>query len=321
MSVRGPYAAAVRALAIVAILGLAAGAHADELDDARALEASLQYERALALITGAIARGGASPDHLAQLELEAGKLAAGLERPAEAEDHFARALALRPALALPDGSSPKLTAPFESARARVRPLAIGHALAGSRLSITASDDALHLATAARASYVDAAGHRQELVTRDGPPYELELPGDARDVDIAVLDAHGNHLYEARAHREAAPAPAPAPIRPRAAHWYRRWSTWAIAGGVGLAGAATCAWRLGVAQDEWNHLNADPTAHDYSQLRAVEDRGRAWALGANVGLGLAAAGAALAVVAYVTSDRGDRLVLTAGPTSLGVAGRF
>lgn len=309
----------MRVLAIAAILAVAAAARADDLDDARKLEASLEYERALALVTQAIARGGATPDHLADLELEAGKLAAGLDRPDDAEAHFARALALRPALALPAGSSPKLTAPFEAARARTAPLAITHARTGAHLGIAVAGDSLHLVVAARATFVDAAGHRQELVTRDGPPFELALPAGARDIEVAALDEHGNLLYVAS---EAPLAPLaiaqPAVPGPR---WYGRWSTWAAVAGLGLVATGTCAWRLGVAQDEWNRLHDDPTAHEYSQLRAVEDRGRTWALATNVALGITAAGATLAVLAYATAREPSRLALTVGPSSVGVAGQF
>ena len=309
----------MRVLAIAAVLAVAAAARADELAQARQLEASLEYERALALVTQAIARGGASPDRLAELELEAGKLAAGLDRPDDAEAHFARALALRPALGLPAGSSPKLTAPFATARARTTPLAIAHARTGSHLAISVAGDSLHLVVAARATFVDAAGHRQELVTRDGPPFELALPAGAREIELAALDDHGNLLYAAS---EAPFAPLaiarPAAPGPR---WYGRWSTWTALAGLGLVATGTCAWRLGVAQDEWNRLHDDPMAHEYSQLRAVEDRGRTWALATNLALGVTAAGATLAVIAYATAREPARLSLTVGPQSVGVAGRF
>src|SRR5262245_5385207 len=94
-------------------------AHAeDELARARQLEGQLEYEQALAIVEAALARGGAEPARWVELHLLAGRLAAGLDRARVAEDHFARVLALRPETTLPEGTSPKLTAPLAAARAR-----------------------------------------------------------------------------------------------------------------------------------------------------------------------------------------------------------
>src|SRR2546425_650999 len=74
--------------------------------------------------------------------------------------------------------------------------------------------------------------------------------------------------------------------------------------------ALCAWRENAAQNDWNLLHDDPMPHDFSQLRAIEDRGRAWALAANLGLGLTGVGAIAAGITFAIT-----------PDSIGVAGRF
>lgn len=229
----------MRALAIVLVL--AATAHADELDDARALEANLAYEKALALIEAAIAHGNADSHRLAEMYLEAGKLAAGLDRALEAEDFFAHALAIDPTLALPEGTSPKITAPFYAARSR-------------------------------------------LPEPKPPPIENPIPPPP-------------------------PKPNVEPVTPSRA-WYARPALWGTVTALGATATALAAWRENVAQNDWNLLRNDPMPHDYSQLRTLEDRGRTWALAANIGLGLTG------VAAIAT---GVTLLVT--PDSVGVAGRF
>jgi hypothetical protein len=303
----------VRALVPIVVLVLAAHARADELDEARQLEASLEYERALVVVDHAIARGGSDAARLAQLHFEAGKLAAGLDHAAAAADHFARALALDPTVALPAGASPKLVEPFEAARRTSRPLRIELGHEGRRVSARA-DDPLHLVASVRAS--DARGGGTTLETRDGTPYVLELPASISRVHVVALDDHGNQLFAGEQELELPPVLRPQP------HWYARWPVWAATTGVVLAGGGLCAWRFSVAQDDWNQLRSQDGQHDYSQLRALEDRGRAWALAANIGFGVAAAGAVITAIAYVRAPNRDAPIsVTAGPGTVGVAGRF
>src|SRR5277367_5066214 len=75
----------------------------DPLDEARQLERTLEYERALVIVDREIARGaGRSGARLVDLHVLAGTLAAGLDHPDDAQAHFARALAVSPAVRLPD---------------------------------------------------------------------------------------------------------------------------------------------------------------------------------------------------------------------------
>lgn len=104
----------------------------DDLAEAIRLEAALEYDQALAIVDRVIAAGTTTePARLAELHLYAGRLAAGLDRRDAARAHFAIALALSPALALPAGTSPKITAPFEAARAASSPLRVHATPAGA----------------------------------------------------------------------------------------------------------------------------------------------------------------------------------------------
>ena len=261
------------------VLGLAATARADDdLAEAIRLEAALDYEQALAVVTRILDRGAATdPQQVAELHFYAGRLAAGLGRSDEARQHFAIALALDPALTLPPGTSPKLLAPFEDAHATTVKLR-AHATAEGAVVV----DADALALVARTTI----GHEPR-----------------------AFDAHGNVVWRPESPAPPQPLPPlPAPSPPGIA---ARWQTWGIvAGGAAVVGGI-CAWRFTVAQDDWNRFAQDGT-HDYSELRAIQTRGEHWGLAADISFGVATAAGVTAAILYVTHRpapviAGDRYV--------------
>jgi hypothetical protein len=217
------------------------------------------------------------PAQVAELHFYAGRLAAGLDHADVARDHFARALALEPDLALPPGTSPKLTAPFDAARAASVPL---------RLHATA-----------------------QRVVVEADPLGLVARSEVVGRDARAFDAHGNVVW--RGEVPAPPPPPPAPETSLAA----RWPTWAAVAGSALVVGGLCAWRFQVAQDDWNTFSQD-NMHDYTQLHAIETRGDHWGLAADVGFGVAAAAGVTAAILYVAHRPapvvvGDRFVGLAG----------
>ena len=178
------------------------------------LEQQLEYEQALVLANRTIAEGISTRDQLADLHLIAGRLAAGLDHPDIAQQHFAKLLALRPETTLVAGTSPKLQAPFDAAKGAPHELVVG--LTDGRLVVTRDD--LHLV------------HRTR--TRDG--------------SIEAIDEHGNQLAI-----EVDPRATPPVVEVRRS---RGWIPWAAASGVTLVAGGLAAWRYGVAQDEWNREN-------------------------------------------------------------------
>lgn len=184
----------VRFVAVAVMLALvASSARADDgsaaparvdLAEAIRLEAALEYDQALAIVERVIAAGTtAEPARLAELHLYAGRLAAGLDRGDAARAHFAIALALNPAASLPAGTSPKITAPFEAARAASSPLRVHATPAGAVID------------------ADALG----LVRRtDG---------------FVAYDEHGNVVWRGAA---PPPAPAPPPEEPGFAGRWATW---------------------------------------------------------------------------------------------------
>lgn len=178
------------------------------------LEQQLEYEQALVLADRTIAEGISTRDQLADLHLIAGRLAAGLDHPDVAQQHFAKLLALRPETALVAGTSPKLQAPFDAARAAPHELAV----------------------------VMTADHHL-VVERDS----LQLVRGTRTVGdlIEAFDEFGNQL---------AVAVIAKPAEPLVQHASRAWIAWAAASGATLVAGGLCAWRYSVAQDEWNREN-------------------------------------------------------------------
>ncbi len=275
----------MRLVAIALVLGLAATARADDdLADAIRLEAALDYDQALAVVTRILDRGTATdPGAVAELHFYAGRLAAGLDRADEARQHFALALELDPTFTLPPGTSPKLLAPFEQAHATTVKLR-AHATAEGTVIVDA----------------DALG----LVARTTVGHEPR-----------AYDVHGNVVW--RPEQPPTPPPLPPPPPTSSPGIAARWQTWGIvAGGAAVIGGL-CAWRFTVAQDDWNQASQDG-GHDYTQLRAIEHRGDRWALGANVGFGVAAAAGVTAILLNVFQAKPAEYTVIAGHRYIGVS---
>jgi hypothetical protein len=96
----------------------------------------------------------------------------------------------------------------------------------------------------------------------------------------------------------------------------RWSSWAITTGVVLGAGAFSAWRFNLAQHDWDRLHGEPGMHDYSELTAVEDRGRRWGLAANIAFGVAAVTGITSIVLYYRQRHSHVLV-----SATGIAGEF
>ncbi len=325
----------VAAFVAVTLLTLAAprrarAGGADELAEAERRKATLDWAGALAAVDRALAAGDGTPASVARAHQLAGELAAGLGQRALAVAHFEQWLAIEPAGALRAGASPKITTPFEQARARVATLGSLRvvARAGAAGVVVAVDsDPFAMVAAVRARWLDdrgVVGSRQG----DGPaPWTLAIPAGARQVEVDALDGHGNVLWTgAVATRGVVDDGDDRPGRPV----WARWKPWASVSALGLVVGGVFAWRLDAAQDEWNRLRAEPGAHDFSALVAVEDRGRRHALVANLAFGAAAASAIVAIVWGVRAagepprDRGVgvlRIEARGDGVSVGLGGRF
>lgn len=305
----------MRALVLGLILAVAGVARADELDEARRLEAALDYERALASVEAVITSGRAkTPARFVELHLYAGRLAAGLDRGAVAEDHYLRALAVQPGATLPDGTSPKLVAPLDTARRRAVPLRLSAMTADGAVYFLVQADALGLARGIALVVTEPGGARREL--EDRTALRLVVPAGTTALEVAALDASGNVVLRMPAPAIAVEAPPPRLVSDEGPSIPARWSTWAVATGVVLAAGTFSAWRFSIAQRDWDDLRAQPDMHDYSALTAVEDRGRRWGLAANIAFGVATATGITAAVLFYRQRHRSVVV-----TPVGVSGEF
>lgn len=310
--------------AVLLVVSLAASAHAERIVEVRVidgiaqvqkLEGSLEYEQALVLANRTIALGVAEPAQLVKLEVLAGRLAAGLDHADTAQAHFARALAIDPSVVLEAGTSPKLQAPFDAARATTSRLAVRFDRGAASVTAIVASDSLQLVTG-----VGVLIHGEDTwrVTRG---HEYALGSETVLDGVEVIDDHGNQLVVApppRARVAQMSGPDALPAR-SSRSVLSRWTTYSVATGVLLAGAGLCAWRYAVAQDAWNRENDG--LHDYSRLHALEDRGQRWAIAADVGFGLAAIAGVTAAVLF--STRPDEPAVGVAFTGTGAAfvGRF
>ena len=300
------------AMAITAIAPVAA---ADPvIDDATRLQTALDYEGALAVLDRALAAGGATADDYAARQLLAGALAAGLDHVDAARDHYARALAVRPDIRLPDGTSPKLVLPFEAVRVHGGVALRARAVRGHDAIVLAIEaDPLKLIAGIAVHAGDASG--AEIVDRHAT--RVAVPEGMAVGDVAALDAAGNEVWRGPA-ATLAQVSFPAAPTSRSAHLV--WP-FAVAAGVAVGWGSVSAWRLSVAQTEWNNLRANNGHVDYSTLVGVQNRGEDWALSANAAFIVAGVAAAIGAVQLVRGTKLSVAVAPSGGAALSVAGRF
>lgn len=292
----------------IAVVLLAAVAHADAtLDKARALEQQLAYDEALAVVDAAIRAGQSDRDRLVELHLISGRLSAGLDRAAEAEAHFAVVLALRPETTLPEGTSPKIAVPFTRARTTSTPLDVKLIVEKDAIAIAPSAP---LVTGIAVRYRDDTHVERAALRVPRRPAEI--------VDVRALDKHGNIVWIGIPPPEVKPTVVEPPRVREEPAFVARWSTWAAVAGVSLAAGGFAAWRFTSAQAEFDDKRAGGMT-DFTDLQALEDRGKRWALVANVSFGVAAASTIASVIFF--ARRPSPVTVTATGTTVGIAGRF
>jgi tetratricopeptide (TPR) repeat protein len=317
----------------------------------------LDFQRAIELLERAEATGANRREQLILIYRSLGESHASVGHQREAESDFRRLFALDPDAELPQGSSPKLTAPFAAARQfmqRRASLTVACEPRGeSRAVLTVQADPLGQVVAARATRADGsavpgAGRR---TGRDR--IVIGLPDGA--TACSALDRHGNELARASLVTEVRPAPAgpPAededptsilppgevrheepPARMQAAAraepveadapptpsppLYRRWWAWGGVSAVAAVAGAYFAIQLQSDQDDWRNIKQASDQHTYREAVDVQERGERHALIANVAFGTSAALAAVAVIVGVREARRDKRESSGSSASIDVA---
>lgn len=320
-----------RSLAWIALawLWLAGVAAADDpLAQARKAVAESDYVAARPALVAALDAGGRGPDELAEIYRLTGIVAAALGDARGASDAFTHLLALSPRATLPEGTSPKITRPFDAAGRYIA----SHGALEVKLETRASPPAITLvvvsdplsmvATARAVFIVDGGAERSQDVEVASERTEVALPAGRRiDARIAALDVHGNRLVEIGSREvpvvivgEAPPVVAPPrPPPPRSVPVVHaaprpvtlRWWPYAAAGALALGATSYFALAARSETDDLDRIVADSAHHRFGDATAVEDRARRDVLLTNIGLGVTGALALAAGVLYLTAPR-DRV---------------
>jgi len=319
-------------------------AHADDpanpfLDDALAEKTKLQYAKALDLLDQAIAWGRNGPAEIARIYRLGGEMAAGIEDGARARRYFERLLALRPDTAMPAGTSPKITAPFDAARASMTErgaLAVRHEIeVGPMVVLVIENDPLSMVAGARVRYRADGGEETVVEGRGKERIRVALPrAHGLDATVAAIDEYGNELIRIdTVIQPAAPpgqiVPTPIPTPAPATTSARPHPKWPYVGGLALAFAGVGVY-FGLdardAQDEFDTLKERSRTGapvEASRLLELQDRGERSALIANIGFATAGVTAAVAtwlLVRHVRSEP-EAPTVTAAPIPGGAALTF
>jgi hypothetical protein len=299
----------------------------DSLAQARKAVAESDYVAARPALTAALDAGGRGPDELAEIYRLTGIVAAALGDARAAGDAFTHLLVLAPKATLPDGTSPKITRPFDAAARYVA----SHGMLEVKLETRAGPPAITLvvvsdplnmvATAHVVFTVDGGAERSQDAEVGSDRTEVTLPAGRRiDARIAALDVHGNHLVDIGSRDVpvvivgeppppvvVVPAPPPPPLVVRAAPRpvYARWWPYAAAGALALGATGYFALAARSETDDLQRIIADSAHHRFGDATAVEDRARRDVLLSNIGLGVTGALAIAAGALYLIAPR-DRI---------------
>ena len=303
----------------------------DSLAQARKAVAESDYVAARPALTAALDAGGSGPDELVEIYRLTGIVAAALGDARGAIDAFTHLLVLAPRATLPDGTSPKITRPFDAAAHYVAShgaleVKLETRAAPPAITLVVVSDPLSMVAVARVVFtVDGGAEHSQEAEVGSERTEVALPAGRRiDARIAALDVHGNRLVDIGSRDvpvvivgepppvvvAAAPPPPPSPPPPpvvRAARrpLYVRWWPYAAAGGLALGATGYFALAARSETDDLQRIIADSAHHRFGDATAVEDRARRDVLLTNIGLGVTGALAIAAGALYLTAPR-DRV---------------
>jgi len=280
---------------------------AGTLGAAEAAYLAVDFETTKTQSAVALERGGQSVKDTLRLYTLLGVSAAALDDNDMARDAFRHVIALDPAGRLDQSLSPKLRAPYLevrgelSARGELPPLSARLVAREGTLSVALADPVgianrveLRLRAAHHAAFTTTRILKARVET-----WHLEAPAKQVEYTLAVLDEHGNALFElgSSARPEqlgTAPRdygltalPAEPPPNPRGYHVAA-----GVLAGVGLGLAGTGAYftvRREQAAREWNSASCEqPGATRGEQCAAVDERRASaehWAIGLYVASGV------------------------------------
>ena len=316
------------AVAAVLLATLASPARADALADARAAVDGSDYLAARPAVETALKAGTAGPEDLAEIYKLTGIVEAALGNEDASEHAFARWLALDPKGALPPGTSPKITRPFDAALARATKLGPIEAKADTKnappaVTLVVENDPEKMIVGAKVYYI-TDGKPEEMLQAEGKQEVTVELGTGKRIDLRVhaVDRYGNRVVELGSkdvpivitssgtetklvdtRRREVPVDVPA-APPRARRWYLRWWVWGTATVLVAGAGGYFAWQTRGDLQELDELNANSLTHPWSDAQAVESSARRNLLVTNIAAGTAgvlAIGTALLYLTRPTTD--------------------
>jgi hypothetical protein len=320
-------------LACVLLWKSAAWAANPNLERARRQLDDLKYDEAAASLEQALRVGESGPKELAEIYLLSAQVAAARGDDAAAEDFFRHLLALAPETKLPAGVSPKIAQPFQQARSFIEqrlPIAVRWEQdpSGAAVRVLVDADPLSMVHGAEVVWFED-GSPKRVVRHGNAPYVIPVPKQSDlELRIAAVDEFGNHIAEFGSAKkplvidtsnakdvvvkpkegdgDGGGGGGPSDSgggRPVVAKWWLWGGVSLVAAGVGTYfGLDVLA-----AKQEIEDLNAKSLAGgeriQFSEAKAIQDRGDRSALLANVSFGVAGAAAVAAVILFATEPKG------------------
>lgn len=330
------------AVAAALLATFAPPARADALDDARKAVEGSDYLAARPALETALKEGSAGPEQLAEIYKLTGIVEAALGDTDASERAFAHWLALDPKGALPPGTSPKITRPFDAALVRATKLGPLEVKAQTKsappaVTLVVVNDPEKMIVGAKV-YFATDGKPEEKLEADGKKkVTIELGTGTRiDLRLHAVDRYGNRVAElgttdtplvitssGKETKLVADKPRQVPVHvepARARPWYLTWWVWGTAT-IAVAGAGGYfAWQTRSDLQELDRLNANSLSHPWSDAQAVEASARRNLLVTNIAAGTAGALAVGTALLFLTrpSASESELRATVAPTRGGGA---
>lgn len=262
-----------RILCLIVVIAVSGSARADRTAPELASAAAdalhqLRYADAVSLADEAWRRGESQPDELRALFALAGRAAASLGDAAAARAWFKRWLSIEPTATLPPGTSPKIVALLDQARAGLADTAIA-ARATRRdraIAIEVAEDPMTLVHAARLG-------AERVALTDGA---ATLPAAPAGGELELLDRHGNivaivAIVAITEAPRATPRIDAAPVR-AGRPWYAKWPAWGIATGALAAAHFGARWVMSDTAAKIEKYNTESSQHQYTEVQSLVRRG-------------------------------------------------
>lgn len=314
----------VAVAAVVFLFAFMSSAGADSLGDARKAIEGSDYLTARPALEAALKSGTAGPADLAEIYKLTGivEAALGNEKPAQAA--FARWLALDPKGSLPDGTSPKITRPFDAAAEQAKkrgPLVAKAETADSPPAVTlvVVNDPVKLIVGAKVYFTVDHKPEQSLSADGTKRVKLELErGKRLDLRLHAVDEYGNRVVELGSkdvpivitssgdlkpdvvsHTKDTKLVTPSSGHEAPRPWYLQWWVWGGATVVATGVGGYFGYRTHADLDDLDYLNANSLAHVWGEAEVVESRARRDLLVTEITMGTAGFFAIGATILYLT----------------------